>query len=334
MKYTHSDMVRFALCLLAVAAFQTMLPSLVYAAGAPPAAKTLGDMTNKMYDSFVSLQTFLSVLSYVLGTFFSITGLQMLRNYVDDPSRNPGHAALLRMGAAGFFLFAPSAASMLVATISGGSIGDTSMLVTANESGSTVIGTAASGTGLEQAVKRFVIDIASPMLDNILPILAYVGGLVFMMIGLKRLALANGDGPQAPGGMGTMGTFMVAACLLSFGYVMYVLQGSIFGVTNLYANSKLTSTGLTPQMADHANQTLWAVFIFLRVVGYISVLRGLFMLRAVAEGGNVSMVGVMTHLIAGAMLANGGMLVQTIQCTFVPTSQFAFSTISGQGIGC
>jgi hypothetical protein len=288
-------------------------------------AKTLGDMTNTMYDSFVSLQTFLSVLSYVLGTFFSISGLRMLRDHVDDPSRNPAHMSALRLGAAGFFLFAPSAANMLIGTLTGDTLGN-SGVVMANDM-VTVDATTFGGTGLDKAVGRFVIDIASPMLDNAIPLFAYMAGTVFMLIGLKRLALANGDGPQAPGGLGTAGSLLTAGGLMAFGYVMYILQGSIFGSTDIFTQGTLNSAS---PMAEQANQTLWAVFIFLRIVGYISVLRGLFMLRAVAEGGNVSMMGVMTHLIAGALLANGGMLVQMIQCTFIgDSSQFAFSTLPG-----
>jgi hypothetical protein len=296
--------------------------------------QTLGDMTNSFYDSFISLQTFLSVLSYVLGTFFSITGLQMLRNHVDDPGRNPSHMALLRLGAAGFFLFAPSAANMLTSTLTGAGVGG-GALVTAQDMvqiDENTFGDQNGGSGgLDQAFGRFVVDIASPMLDNAIPIFAYLAGIAFMLIGLKRLALANGDGPQAPGGLGTAGTLLVAAGLMAFGYVMYALQGSLFGTTILYSNTSLVSES---PLTERANQTLWAVFIFLRIVGYISVLRGLFMLRAAAEGGNVSMMGVMTHMIAGALLANGGMLVQAIQCTFIAdTSQFAFSSLTvGPGI--
>jgi hypothetical protein len=297
-----------------------------------PNVKTLGDMTNSVYNSIVSLQVFLSVISYVLGVFFSITGLQQLRNYVDDPGRNPAHAALLRLGAAAFFVFSPSAANILVNTLSGQSTGTSGVGFAAAptvEERVDPFDANNAGDGLDQAFGRFVVDIASPLLDNALPIFSYVVGVIFMLVGLKRLALANGEGPQAPGGLGTMGTFLIGAALMSSGYVMYSLQGSIFGTTIMYSNTHLV-TSIDPDMAERANQTLWAIFIFLRIVGYVSVLRGLFMLRALAEGGRESMVGVMTHLIAGALLANGGLLVDSIQCTFVhDASMFAFDTITG-----
>ncbi len=288
-------------------------------------AQTLGDMTNTVYDSLISLQFFLSLLAYALGTFFTITGLQMLRAHVDDPGRNPVMPAFLRLCAAGFFILSPTVANMLVRTLGGGGIGETNDLVTAQDHVTITAGTF-SGDGLDQALGRFVVDFGGPFLENLLPFVAYLAGAIFMFIGLKRMALANQDGPQAPGGMGTMMTFVVAAGLMAFGYVMFTIQGSLFGTTDIHSNPLLTND--TSPLADRANQALWAVFIFLRIVGYISVLRGLFLLRMMAEGGgNASLTAVVTHFVAGAALANGGMLVGVIQETFVGNpDNFVFDT--------
>jgi hypothetical protein len=274
--------------------------------------QTLGKMTNQLYNSMLSIQTFLSMLSYILGVFFSITGLQMLRANVDDPGRNPAMPGLLRLGAASFFLFAPTFANMIVNAISGSGVGGGALLTTTN-----AITPTADGDGLDGALIRFVKDFAAPFLENLLPFFAYVAGLIFMLVGLKRLALGNGDGPQAPGGLGTMGTFVVAACLMAFGYVMYTLQGSIFGSSTLVSNPLFKTDTTATDIQQRANEAMWGIFIFLRVVGYISVLRGLFMLRAAGEGQNVSMMAVGTHLIAGAMLANATAFVLAAEHTFV-----------------
>src|SRR5688572_9192750 len=95
-------------------------------------AVKLGDMTNSLFDSLGSLQFFLGLISYILGVFFAITGLQKLRAYVDDPGRNPAQAALLRLGASAFFVFAPVAANALVRTIGGGGVGQGGTLTTAD----------------------------------------------------------------------------------------------------------------------------------------------------------------------------------------------------------
>lgn len=293
-------------------------------------AKTLGDMTNSVYDSLTSIQYFLSVLSYILGLYFTISGLQMLKAHIDDPGRNPAQPTMLRLGAAALFLFSPTAANILTGTIGDGDVGSNTNVVTVSSAGTTVgSDTFKVGGGLESALGRFVIDFAGPFLENLLPVFAYLAGVIFMLIGLKRLALADGRGPQAPGGMGTFGTFLIAAGLLSFGYVMFALQGSLFGKTELYGAQKLNTTDTTT-IVVHANNTMWAIFIFLRIVGYVSVLRGLFMLRDVTEGGGqASMAGVSTHFVAGAALANLGYAVNMIQCTFLEPANFAFTAVPG-----
>lgn len=298
--------------------FALIVPDIAFA----QAAKTLGAMTNNFYDSLVSLQTFLSLLSYILGIFFFITGFKQLRDHVSDPDRNPIKSSMLRLGAAAFFIFSPTLANYLVRTLGGGGVGDDTHLLTAEHNNYAGVAT----TGLDGALTRFVTDFGGPFLDNLLPFFAYLAGVILMLIGLKRLALSNGEGPQAPGGLGTMGTFLTAAGLMAFGYIMYTFQMSIFGTDTLAANQVINTNST---LNDKAGQTLWGVFIFLRIVGYISVLRGLFMLRAMAEGGNVSLMAVATHMIAGSLLANGGYLVDTLQYTFLgtDTSKFVFNHI-------
>lgn len=278
-------------------------------------AQTLGAMIDSTYSATVHIQTFLSLLSYILGVYFSITGMLNLRDHVEDPGRNPLNKAMLRLAAAAFFIFAPTFANLLVNTLGGGSVGAGVGLTFSQGGGGP--GTA-EGQGLEAVLNRMVKDIAAPMLDNLIPFIAYISGVIFMMIGLKRLALSDGNGPQAPGGMGTIGTFIVAAGLMSFGYIVYTLEGSLFGTTNIVNSpTVLTTGGADTTLISSANNAMWGVFIFLRIVGYISVLRALFMLRSAGEGGNVSMMVVGTHMIAGALLINATGFVMLMQKAFI-----------------
>lgn len=276
------------------------------------AQQTLGSMTNNTFWALLPIQTFLSFLSYALGVFFSITAFLQMRAYVDDPSRNSLTGPLLRILAATFFIFAPFGATLLVQSISGNDVGAGGLV---NFTNSVTPNT--GNTGLEGALNRFVLDFAAPFLENLLPFFAYIAGLIFMLIGLKRLALGNGNGPQAPGGMGTMASFFIAAALMAFGYIMFTVQGSLFGATTMVSNPLVDSNSGNALMTERVNQTMWGIFMFLRVVGYISVLRAMFMLRAAGEGQNVSMMAVTTHLVAGALLANGTAFVLAAQNTFV-----------------
>lgn len=316
MAFTSRFLRLLTLVLTSVAAATFFTPNVAFAG-----AQTLGEMTNSFYDSLISLQFFLALLSYILGTFFFITGFKMLRDHVNDPDRNPVKNAVLRLVGAAFFLLAPTLANFLIRSLGGGGVGDTDLLTVENNQYANQ-----AGTGLDGALTRFVVDFGGPFLDNLLPFFAYVAGIILMLVGLKRLALANGDGPQAPGGLGTIGTFLVGAGLMAFGYIMYTFQMSIFGTDELFANQVVNSNS---PLTERAGRTLWGVFIFLRIVGYISVLRGLFMLRGYAEGANVSLMAVGTHMVAGSLLANGGYFVNALQYTFLgnDTSKFVFNPI-------
>ncbi len=297
----------------AVFAVASVATAMLFVANPALAQQTLGSMTNNLYNSLLNLQTFLSLLSYILGIYFSITGMIALRSHVEDPNRNPLNHALLRLAAAAFFLFTPTFANLLVNSLGGNAVGNSQTAVNFQNNGGPGD---TSGQGLEVVLNRLVSDIAKPFLDNLLPFLAYAGGLIFMLVGLKRLALANGNGPQAPGGLGTMATFFVGAALMSFGYIVATIEGSLFGANSVvYSNP--TFAGNAGQLTEHANRAMWGVFIFLRIVGYISVLRALFMLRAAGEGGNTSMMVVSTHLIAGTLLINATGFVMAIQKAFV-----------------
>lgn len=304
MKYTYkySGFVLFAL-LVAVNIFGFTHPAF--------AQQTLGAMTDNLYFSLLSLQTFLSMLSYLLGTFFTIVALRGIKNYVDDPDRNTAQYFILRLIAGAFFIFAPTFANIIVDSIGGGSVGEGDLLTYTNQTTPDI-----NQDGLEGALVNFVYDFAEPFLSNLLPFFSYAAGIILMMIGLKRLAQDNGNGPQAAGGTGTMGTFLVAAMLLALGYIMYAFNMSLFGTDTVTSNPLLVTTA-SPALQESAQQVMWGVFIFLRIVGYISVVRGLFMLRGAAEGQNVSMMAVSTHLIAGAMLANATAFVLAVQETFV-----------------
>ncbi len=325
MAFTSRSFRLFSPLFLGLLVVALILPQIAEAGA--PSPKTLGASTNRIYDSLISLQFFLSLLSYILGTFFFITGFKQLRDHVNDPDRNPLKNAVLRLIGAAFFIFAPILANYLVRSLGGDGVGDTDLLTV--RTSAFAPGGGGPGAGLEGALARFVTDFGGPFLDNLIPLFAYLAGVILMLVGLKRLALANGDGPQAPGGMGTIGTFLVAAGLMAFGYIMYTFQMSIFGASDLVANQAFNTATPSP-LSVTASRTLWGVFIFLRIVGYISVLRGLFMLRAMAEGnGNVSLMSVGTHMIAGSLLANGGYFVNALQYTFLGTdvSRFVFAPI-------
>ena len=59
-----------------------------------------------------------------------------------------------------------------------------------------------------------------------------------------------------------------------------------------------------------------AILKFLAIVGFVSFVRGIFIVRDVAEGNNqASIMAGMTHIIGGALAVNLGPLLTAVQTT-------------------
>ncbi len=278
-------------------------------------ATTLGDMAQTTYLALTPIQILLSSIAYILGVFCAFSGLKMARQYSESPGDVKLLHVALRFLASGLLILTPYAANVLVETISGAGVGGAGVVTMAT-------GGPGGGDGLDGVLNRIINNIWAPFMDNLLPLFCYAAGITLMLVALKRLALASNDGPQAPGGLGTMTTFFVAAGLMSVGYLMNISQGTLFGQNNLYTNIVFTGGG--GEFTQRAQDAMWGVFAFLRIVGYISFIRGLFILRGATEGaGNASIMAAVTHIAAGAMLANGLAFASIIQETFMdPGSHF------------
>ena len=125
------------------------------------------------------------------------------------------------------------------------------------------------------------------------------------------------DGPRAPWGMGTIGTFLSAAALLSIQNFMGGAQLSLFGtnVVSTYA-VMADAQNMDAMLATRANQAVQAVFMFVQIVGWFSFVRGIFILRSYGEGdGQASMSAGFTHIIGGALAVNLTALVNAVQET-------------------
>lgn len=291
---------------------------LLFAVIASPAMaqETLGQMTTSIYTTLIPAQTFLSVVVFSLGTWYVYKGVQMLRGTGEGGNQAPSIGqSIFKLGGGGALISLPFIINLVINSVtadSSGNAGDATTLVSQAPT--------FTDPGLDHALGRFIIDFFAPFMGSALPYFCYLAGSILMIRGIQRLANGDGKGPQAPGGLGTFSIFIVAAVLMSLGYLMKLLQGSIFGATDLYANIQLMDD--SSPLSERAENVLWAIFQFLRIVGYISVIRGLFMLKANTDGGNVSMMGAITHIISGAMLANSWFFIWAVQNTFISDQSF------------
>ena len=74
--------------------------------------------------------------------------------------------------------------------------------------------------------------------------------------------------------------------------------------------------GMTGAEIGHAEAVIAAITAFVAVVGWISFIRGFFILRAVTEGNSqASSMAAFTHIIGGAIAVNLGPMLEAVQVT-------------------
>ncbi|HEY1096626.1 MAG TPA: hypothetical protein VGF14_05245 [Alphaproteobacteria bacterium] len=285
---------------------------------------TLGEVVRNTYTDILPAQSFLSAICFVLGVWYCVGGIQMLRSTGEGgQNAKPLSASLFKLCGGAALIALPFMVNMMMQSTTGGGLGQRSISLSGDSARSF------SGPGLDEAMGRFVTDFFKPFMGYALPYFCYLAGLILLIRGIQRLANGDGKGPTAPGGFGSWMIFIISAGLMSLGYLMNILQGSLFGVNELYANVLLCDQS---PLSDRAEDVLWAIFQFLRIVGYISVVRGLFMLKTHADGGQASLMGASTHIIAGGMLANVYYFSDVVQRTFVQDAQyFVFKGFGGGG---
>jgi hypothetical protein len=67
---------------------------------------------------------------------------------------------------------------------------------------------------------------------------------------------------------------------------------------------------------EHVQAVITAVIAFVFIIGWVSFIRGFFIIRNVAEGtGQASMMAGLTHVFGGAIAVNLGPMMNAVQAT-------------------
>lgn len=244
--------------------------------------------------------------SYTFGIFLAVLGIGKLYEHVQSPNQVSVFDGLKRIGAAAALFSLPIVLEAVQAMMADGGV-DT---VFGNVSGAT------SGAGLDEMMKSFMEDMHAPLVMCIYAF-SYFAGLVLVVIGIMRLLKTAQDGPRGPGGIGTIMTFIVAGALLSVDRMMGAWSSSLFGTEDVTIFANLAYTGdMTAAEIDHVHAVISTILMFMTILGWISFVRGWFILRDVAEGShNASLMAGMTHLFGGALAVNLGPLINAVQDT-------------------
>lgn len=170
--------------------------------------------------------------------------------------------------------------------------------------------------GFGKDVYCAVSDILGPM-HIVLSFLTFTAGVALLMVGISRLLKSEQDGPRAPAGLGTVVTFITAGVLISFNDFVRMITMTLFGTgTTATAVTMSYTAGMNSQEIAEFSATISGVIKFMILIGLISFVRGVFILRGVAEGNQQSsMMAGMTHIIGGVLAVNIGPFLNLVQAT-------------------
>lgn len=251
-------------------------------------------------------------VAFIIAVFFTVRGIQQVRNHIDNPGQAPLAEGIKRLGVGGALFSFPMIVNVIAKTfgMSGSGI--------ANSGWSSNSGT---NGGLDGMMVHFIADIVNPAFKGI-EYFCYIAGILMILFAMQRLVRTAQDGPRGPLTFGTITMFIVAGALLSFPQLLTSLNLSLTGTAGASTNVAFMSlAGVDAAQVQNAKNVFSAILAFMAVIGFLSVVRGLFLLKSFADGGQqASMMSVVTHIVAGSLCINLGAFINAVQTSLGVTT--------------
>lgn len=283
------------------------MPQLAWAVDVGQAGDgTIGGVMMELQENTSSLPGVFSGFSYLAGLFFGFLAIMKTKDHVENPNQTPIYDPLKRTIAAGAFFALPTVITAAIKMVGG-------------EDGSGYSNTGFEGTttgaGLDAMIVNMMKNIFVPS-QWIFAWFGYLAGFMLVIVGISRLLKSEQDGPRGPTGIGTIMTFVVAGCLFSMNAMISYFSETLFGTSTLQTRGALAYAEGLGGAAPHAHAVISAIIAFSIILGWVSMLRGFFILRGVSEGNSqASMMAALTHLIGGVMAINLGAIINAVQKT-------------------
>lgn len=296
---------------------------------------TSGSMGALMCDILThtgAFPAFLTAIAYLFGLAMGLWGVLKIRDHVLNPQQTGVFEGISRLIAGGGFFAVPVVVEIFRNTFASAGTFGVSVKADPYNYGSTglekiangIIGGGAcpsgTGLGLDGVLLCFATDILGPV-HVLLNFFAFVAGMIFIMIGISRLIKGAQEGAKAPGGLGTLMTFGMGGALISYNEIIRAASSTFTGdsTTATYAKMQYTK-GMTTDETAAAHAVITSIIKFMIVIGIISFVRGLFIVRSVAEGNQqASMMAAVTHIVGGALAVNLGPVINAVQTTLGTT---------------
>ncbi len=291
------------------------------------AKTTLGGIVCKLFVATSPITAFFSAIAYVMGIVVGIWGILKIKEHVENPQQVQITDPAMKLVVAGGFFALPTVVIAVFNSVVG---------PIAVPHSNTLNGQASEADG---AVAGLDVMLASLMNDTFVPISALINffalaaGFLFVFIGISRLMKSTQEGARGPTGIGTIMTFVTGGALLAFSPFITSLSTSMFFGAGVSAVGTSAADGAIQYKAgidlDRAHSVLDSILLFVMLLGMISIARGIFIMRGVAEGNSQAstMAGV-THLIGGAIAVNLGPFLNAVQETLGITG----GNLNGLGI--
>ena len=270
------------------------------------AQQSLGKVIQNTVESFSDTPGLLAGFSYLCGLVLGFWGILKLKAHVENPGQTEIWDPLKKFFAGGAFFVLPEVARAAYNTIAkngevyGGSDFNTG---------------GASGGGLDAKLVALMKDVWEP-LQWLFVGFSYLAGIVLIMIGISRLLKSEQEGARGPMGIGTIMTFLVAGVLLSLNRTLGAAVTSVFDSQGKNNAALSYTAGMDGAAIGHANAVIGAIMAFVAIIGWVSFIRGFFIMRGVAEGNSqASMMAGVTHIIGGAIAVNLGAFIEAVQTT-------------------
>ena len=150
--------------------------------------------------------------------------------------------------------------------------------------------------GLGAALIALVGDIEGPLVLLVTTV-CYLLALWTFLQGCLRLFKTSEDKFHAPGGAGTVLSFVLATVLAALGSSFNAVTKTVFGTT---ATGSVKGLGYGGERAADYDALLGAAFTLVALVGLLAFVRGVLMFRAAADGRPGATAGrAFAHVIGG-----------------------------------
>lgn len=266
----------------------------------------ISDVICNVMEASDGLPGFITAIGYIAGLILAITALFKLKDHVLNPNQTPLSDSLKRFLAGGAFFTLPLITEASQNLLTNGSMAMSKV---------TLYNGTTSGGGLDSMLVALFLDIYEPLISLIFAF-GYFAGLVLTCVGISRILKSAQDGPRGPAGMGTIMCFVIAGVLFSLSSIMGAFSSSMFESSTVATFAVLeTSTG-DAAVDGHVLAMISTILVFMTIIGYISFMRGFFIIKDVAEGSSqASLMAGVTHIFGGALAVNLGPLMNAVQNT-------------------